>query len=87
MCDFFDDFEDDFDNDFMDEDEYDADTEKDDPVNGDSDLDGEPDDAESKADDLGINPFIIGGAMGFAYEEGLNERKRRKRKRFSDDSD
>ena len=30
--------------------------------------------------------FILGGAMGFAYEEGLNEQKRRKRKRFRDDA-
>ena len=29
--------------------------------------------------------FFLGCAMGFGYEEGLRERKRRKRKRFSDD--
>ncbi len=80
MCD----FEDDFDNDdFMDEN-----TEMDDPLDGDSDLDGEPDDAESQGqedDFTAKNAFILGGAMGFAYEKGFRERKRRKRKRFSDD--
>jgi hypothetical protein len=89
MCD---DFENDFDNndDFMDEDEYDADMEVDDPLDGDSDLDGEPDDAESQGqedDFTAKDAFIVGGAFGWGYEEGLRERKQRKRRRYSDDSD
>ena len=98
MEDFNDDFDND---DFMDEDsfedEYDADTEMDDPFDGDSDLDGEPDEAESHDDEFVAKDepcddkltarevAILGGAMGFAYSEGLRERKRRKRKRFGDD--
>lgn len=82
-------FYDDFDNgDSMDEDEYDSDLEMDDPLNGDFDLDGESDDAESQDDDFTAKEaFITSSAMGFAYEEGLNERKRRKRKRISDEPD
>ena len=99
MEDFFDDFEDDFDNgDCMDDDPFedglDGDAENDDPLDGDIELDNEPD----EGDDLTLDPFFIGGAMGFAYEEGFEEgrrkrllkgqSKRRKRKRFSDnDSD
>ena len=60
----------------------------DDPFNCESDLDDEPDNAESQDDDFTAkDAFILGGAMGFAYDEGLSERKRRKRKRLSDDSD
>ena len=84
MEDFFDDFEDDFDNgDCMDDDPFedglDGDAENDDPFDGESGLDDKPDQAESQDDDLTLDPFILGGAMGFAYEEGLRERKRRKR--------
>jgi hypothetical protein len=90
MCD---DFEDDYDesesmeeNSF--EDEYDANTEMDDSFAVDSECDNEPDQAEPQKDDFTAkDAFILGGAMGWAYEEGLRERKRRKRKRFSDDSD
>jgi hypothetical protein len=92
MCDFFDDFDDNYDegasmDDDSFEDEYDADTEMDDPLDGDSDFDGEPDDAESKDDFTAKEAFVIGAALGFAYEQGLREQKRRKGKRFSDDSD
>jgi hypothetical protein len=84
MEDFIDDFEDE--NSF--EDEYDADTEMDEPFAGEPDCDNETDRAEPQEDDLNaIDPIIIGGVFGFGYEEGLRERKRRKRKRFSDDSD
>jgi hypothetical protein len=92
MCDYFDDFEDDFDNDdFMDEnwleDEYNSDTEIDEPYAGDNEPEDETDEAESKDDFTARDAFIMGGAMGFAYEQGLRERKRRKRERFGDDSD
>ena len=33
------------------------------------------------------NAFFIGGAFGFGYEEGRRERKRKKQKGFSDDSE
>lgn len=85
MCDYFDDFDGD---DFIDMDslEDSPEAEMDEPC------DAEPeeghDDSESQDDDFTAkDAFFIGGAMGFAYEECLNERKRRKRKRFNDDSD
>ena len=93
MCDYFDDFEDNFDNDdFEDEDsfedEYNADTEMDEPFADDAKLEDKPDQAESKDDKLTVDPFFIGGAMGFAFSEGLREGKRRKlKKKSSDDSD
>ena len=102
MCDDFEGFDNDFDNgDFMDdsfEDSFEGETDgsfagesESDDKSGDSDLDGEPDDG----DDLTVDPFFIGGAMGFAYEEGVEEGRRKRllkeqskrRKRFSDDSD
>ena len=77
MCD---DFENDFDNDddFMDDDQFEnsLEEEMDEPFTDDADLDGEPD----EGDDLTVDPFFIGGAMGFAYEEGIREGKRRKGK-------
>ena len=66
----FDDFED-----FKDDDQF-----VDDP-----ELEDEQDEAESRDDDISVNPYFIGTAMGFAYEEGLRTRKRKKSKRFSDD--
>jgi hypothetical protein len=79
MCDYFDDFNGDFDNgDCMDEDafenSFDEDLELDDPLDGDIELDNVPD----EGDDLTLDPFFIGGAMAFAYEEGF-EVGRRKR--------
>ncbi len=44
---------------------------------------------EDESQDNGFSTkgaFILGGAMGWAYEEGRRERKRRKRKMLSDDS-
>lgn len=102
MCDF-----DDFDNDDLDNDDFIDDFsfedclegEMDEPFAGDSELDDEPDQVESKEDEFtakdGIcddglsarEAAILGGAMGFAYEEGLNEGKRRKRKKVSGDSE
>lgn len=87
---FFEDF-DDFENDgFMDEDSFEdnleEDREMDIPSAEDPEPDSERNEAESKADEFTAkDAVIIGGAMGFAYEEGLSERNRRKRKRFSDD--
>ena len=93
MCDFFDDFEDDFDNDdFRDdnsfEDSFDEDLEPNESLADESECDHEPEQGnKSQDDDLTVDPFILGGAMGFAYEEGLRERKRRKLKKNSDDPD
>jgi hypothetical protein len=82
MCDFDDDFEDSFEE------------KMDESFTDDTELDDKPEQAESQDDDCTIDPFFIGGAMGFAYEEGFEEgrrrrllkeqSKRRKRKRFSD---
>ena len=85
MCDFENNFDDDFGNDDSFEDEYDEHMEMDEPFADDAECDDDPTEAESQDDDLTIDPFILGGAMGFAYEQGLRERKRRKRKKFSDD--
>ena len=91
MEDYFDDYEDFDEGDFMDEDSFEdsleEDLEIDDSFAGDSECDDEPDQAESQDDDLTVDPFFIGGALGLAYEEGLREGKRRKRKKISDDSD
>jgi hypothetical protein len=84
MCDFEDDFDN---NDFMDDDSFEDDLEAgmDEPYAGDSEFEVKSDQTESKDDDLTVDPFFIGGAMGYAYEQGLRERKRRKRKRFRDE--
>ena len=79
---------DDFENDDAFEDEFDQVPEMDDPPDGDSECDAEPNQAESQGDGFtATDAFFLGSAMGFGYEEGLRERKRRKRKRFSDDDD
>ena len=77
--DFFDDF-DDF------EDDLPEDLEMDEPFEDEPLTVSDLDEAESQDSDFTArDAFIIGGAMGFAYEEGLRARKRRKRKRFGDD--
>ena len=83
MCDFFDD------SDFMDGDSFEDshEGEMDEPSADDAEPDEEFDGAESQDNRFTAkDALILGGAIGFVYEEGLNERKRRKRKRFSDDS-
>jgi hypothetical protein len=91
MCDFFDDF-DDFKNDgFMDddsvEDKIEEDLEMEEPLDGDSEFDNETDQPESEGDELVVDPFLIGGAMGYAFGEGMRERKRRKPKKPDDGLD
>ena len=82
MCDYFED------GDFMEEDEYDADMEIDEPFTSDTKLEDEPIETGSQDDDFTAkDAFFAGSFAGWAYEEGLNKRKRRKRKRFGDDSD
>jgi hypothetical protein len=89
MFDYFDDFNDVGENGFMDDDSFEdcLEGEMDEPFSDDNEPDDEPIEAESKDDDLTADPFVVGGLMGFAYEEGLRARKRRKPKKFSDDSD
>jgi len=83
MEDFFDDF---MDEEFF-EDSFDEDTE-DEPVDGDPEFDDEPGESESQEDEFTArDAFFLGSAIGWSYEEGLTERKRRKRKKFRDDSD
>ena len=97
MEDYFEDFDDFGDNGFTDDDSFEdsLEGEMDEPFADDTELDDEPIEAESQDDDLTLDPFILGGAMGFAFEEGVEERRRKRllkeqskrRKRFSDDSD
>jgi len=48
---------------------------------GNSEFDNELVQTESEGDEFKArDAFILGGAMRFAYEEGLRERKRRSRK-------
>lgn len=84
MEDFFDDFDDD---EFF-EDSFDEDTEMSEPSAGDPLQEDEPEQADSQDDEFTTKEaFFLGSAFGFAYEEGLRERKRRKRKKFKDDSE
>ena len=81
MEDFFDNFDDDFDE--MDEDSFEEsfeeELEMDDTVEGVTELDDEQDNVESEKDKFTAkDAFLLGGAMGFAYEVGLEERNRRK---------
>ncbi len=91
--DFFEDFDDDFDEgEFMEddlfEDSFEEDLEMDDPIAGDTELDNEPTEDESQNNGFSTkDAFTLGGVMGWAYEEGRRERKHRKRKMLSDDSD
>jgi hypothetical protein len=76
FCDDFEDFED----------EFPEDLEMDDPFSDESERESEPDEAESHDDDFTAkDAFILGGAIGWAFERGLRAQKRKKRKRFRDD--
>jgi hypothetical protein len=84
MCD-YDDF-DDFDEDgFMDEDPFNDDDDGHDDHFADNPLEGEHGSDEFTATEA----FFLGGAMGWAYEEGIDEglrrARRRKRRRDADD--
>ena len=94
MEDFFDNFDDDFDEgEFMDDDSFEErfeeEMEMDDTLEGTTELDDEQDNVESEEDEFtSKDAFLLGGAMGFAYEEGLEERKRRKlEKEMNDKTD
>ena len=81
--DFFEDFDDDFDEgEFMEDDLFE------DSFEEDLVIDDEPTEDESQDNGFSTkDAFIISRATGFGYEEGRRERKRRKRKMLSDDSD
>jgi hypothetical protein len=73
-------FDDDFGDDFMDEDSFEDSLEEnlatDDMCGADSDFGGEQD--QTDADEFTAkDAFFIGSIVGNAYEEGLDERKRR----------
>jgi hypothetical protein len=57
----------------------------DEPLDDDSESDDEPNKTESDDDELAVDPFLIGGAMGYAFGEGMRERKRKKRKKRDDE--
>ncbi len=68
------------------EDDYDGDTEMDEPLDGNSECDAELNQAESQGDGFTArDAFFLGSAIGFGYEEGLRSRGRKKRNRFVDD--
>lgn len=82
MCDWddFDDFEDD---DLINEDSFEDQFEEFTDDLDDSDDESAPDDSEF--DELNArDAFFLGGAMGFAYEEGLEERRHRQLLRRKD---
>lgn len=83
MNDDFDDFDE---GDFMDdsfEDSFD-DVEPEDVANDDSGIEGEQFDEICEDEFTANEALMFGVAMGFAYEEGLEERKRRKLQRELD---
>ena len=76
MCDFDDDFNDVEDDSFMDEDQCEDEIESD-PLE-DDEFD-EPDQTESDDDFTAKDAFFLGGAMGWAYEEGFQDAIRQRR--------
>ena len=80
MDDFFDGFDEgDFEAEDSFEESFEEDLEMDDTLEGDNKSDDEPEQAESEENGFTAkDAFFLGGAMGWAYEEGLEERKRRK---------
>ena len=89
MCDFDNDFEDVENDSFMDEDQCDDefhddefhDDEFDSDTFGDEEFD-ESDETESENDDFTAkDAFFLGGAMGWAYEEGFQDAIRQRRMR------
>ena len=87
MCEFWDDFNDGFMDEDSVEDNLDEDLEMDEPPDGDSECANETDQPESDDDELTVEPFLIGGAMGYAFGEALEERRRKKRKKSDDELD
>jgi len=95
MDDYTDDFDDFGDGDFCNDDDY-ANDDCEDPLGlDDGDLDDDWCDEDGAVSDGGFNnegdedhftweeAFFIGGAMGWAYEEGIRNRKKRLKKKFT----
>ena len=84
MNDFIGDFGDDFDEgEFMDDDSFedhlDSEFETEDPLDQEDPMENESLDGKEDNNEFDLeDAFILGGAMGLAYEAGLNERKRRR---------
>ena len=89
MCDYFDDFDDFGENGFMDDDSFEdsLEGEMDEPFTRDTDRDDERDPVESKDGEFtASDAFMVGGAMGYAYDEGRRKRKWREHKKPCDES-
>jgi len=80
MCDFDDDFGDEgFMEDEFFEDCLGDDMETEEPPDGNTDIEGESEGADSMNDEFTAkDAFFIGGAMGWAHEEGMAERRKSK---------
>jgi hypothetical protein len=84
MNDYFDYFDDDFDaGEFMDddsfEDQLDSKFESEDQLDQEDPIENDPLNDDDDNDKFDIeDSFILGGAIGLAYEAGLNERERRR---------
>jgi len=90
MDDFFDDFDDgDFNDDDSFEDSSDENLETEDSLDDGPEMSDEPDEADLHDDGFTAREaFFFGSAMGWAYEEGLEEAERRKlEKKMEDDKD
>ncbi len=70
------------------EDSFEDDMEMSEPPTDDPGLDDDLYETDSKEDDYftARDAFFLGSAIGWGYEEGLRERKQRKRKKFRDES-
>ena len=62
------------------DDNMEEDLEIEEPFDDDAAQEDEPEQAESKDDFTAKDAFFLGSAIGWGYEEGLRERKRRSRK-------
>ena len=90
MDDFFDDFSDDFDEDGDSfDDAFDDDWSSEDSLDDEDSNEDEPAGDDQCDDEFTMKDAIfLGGAMGFAYEEGMEEAERRKlEKKMNDDKD
>jgi hypothetical protein len=68
------------------EDSFEENCEAEDSFDDDPEMDNEPDEAQSQEDDFTAREaFFFGSAMGFAYEEGLEEAERRKLEKEMED--
>ncbi len=79
----FDDYEDDFD--FEPENEFDDGFELESDISSDQDFENENDLPEDRVP--AEEWMFVGGAMGWAYEEGLNERRQNKKRKKSPKND